>query len=419
MEKEGMNYPIHLGVTEAGDGEDGRIKSAVGIGTLLEDGIGDTIRVSLTEEPENEVPVAITLAERYENRSSKRKVSEITSIPKNPFEYFQRETFEVAGIGGKLPPVVVADLGNKKLNDQAMLIPVGYTYNEEIDKWNMSDQACDLIYLGSNEPLFDVPRGTKVIFDYSYWLNLENKTSGFPIYTLEEFASAERTSFVLNFVRLTIEDLEKPELKTSANNSKVVFVISTNNAHAMPELRNLFFELLKLEIQNPVIIQRDYQKIDQEKFQLYSSIDFGGLLIEGFGDGVWIGNQSIFINQITNEFINRTLFGILQAARVRISKTEYIACPSCGRTLFDLVEVTNKIRERTGHLKGVKIGIMGCIVNGPGEMADADYGYVGSGINKITLYRGKEVVRKGVNSEFAVDELINIIKEDDNWIEPK
>ncbi len=419
MEKEGMNYPIHLGVTEAGDGEDGRIKSAVGIGTLLEDGIGDTIRVSLTEEPENEAPVAIALAERYKKRETKNSAEEMTSIPKNPFEYFRRESFEVAGVGGKLPPIVVADFGKIKLDKPEMLIPVGYTYSEELDKWNMSDQACDLIYLGSNLPAFDVPRGTKAIFDYKFWISLEDKLAGFPIYTLEEFASAEKTSFVVNFVKISIEDLSKLELKSAANNSKVVFVISTENQHAMPELRSIFFEFLRKEISNPVIIFRDYKNIGSEEFQIYSSTDFGGLLIGGFGDGVWVGNQAILNNNLTHEFINRTLFGILQASRVRISKTEYIACPSCGRTLFDLVEVTNKIRERTGHLKGVKIGIMGCIVNGPGEMADADYGYVGSGIDKITLYRGKEVVRKGVKSEFAVDELINIIKEDDIWIEPK
>jgi (E)-4-hydroxy-3-methylbut-2-enyl-diphosphate synthase len=419
MEKEGMNYPIHLGVTEAGDGEDGRIKSAVGIGTLLEDGIGDTIRVSLTEEPENEAPVAIALAERYRNRETTTSAEEMTAIPKNPFEYFRRESFEVAGIGGKLPPIVVADFGKIKLDKPEMLIPVGYTYSEDLDKWNMSDQACDLIYLGSNSSAFDVPRGTKAIFDYQFWISLEDKLTGFPIYTLEEFASAEKTSFVVNFVKISIEDLSKLELKSAANNSKVVFVISTENEHAMPELRSIFFEFLRKEICNPVIIFRNYKNIGSEEFQIYSSTDFGGLLIGGFGDGVWVGNESILNHNLTHEFINRTLFGILQASRVRISKTEYIACPSCGRTLFDLVEVTNKIRERTGHLKGVKIGIMGCIVNGPGEMADADYGYVGSGIDKITLYKGKEVVRKGVKSEFAVDELINIIKEDDNWIEPK
>jgi len=419
MEKEGMNYPIHLGVTEAGDGEDGRIKSAVGIGTLLEDGIGDTIRVSLTEEPENEVPVAISLADRYKNRGSAKKAAEIKTIPCNPFEYSQRETFEVAGIGGKLPPVVVADLSFEILDDTKKLVPVGYTYSEELDKWNMADQACDLIYLGNNEPAFDVPRGTKAIFDFNFWHTLKDKTSGFPLFTLEEFAQSNKKSFVVNFVKIVSADLQKEAFTKAANDPKVVFVASTENEHAMPELRNIFFEQVKKETSNPVIILRDYEKINAEEFQLYSSTDFGGLLIDGFGDGVWIGSRTAVNNKLSLDFVNRTLFGILQAARVRISKTEYIACPSCGRTLFDLVEVTNKIRERTEHLKGVKIGIMGCIVNGPGEMADADYGYVGSGVDKITLYRGKEVVRKSVKSEFAVDELINIIKEDDKWIEPK
>ena len=194
---------------------------------------------------------------------------------------------------------------------------------------------------------------------------------------------------------------------------KIVFVLETKNIHGLAEQRRVFIELQNQGFQQPVIIKRNYKTSDLDEFRIYSATDLGGLFIDGFGDGVWVENQNI--NPVE---INRVLFGILQAARVRISKTEYIACPSCGRTLFDLVEVTNKIRKRTGHLKGIKIGIMGCIVNGPGEMADADYGYVGSGPGKITLYRGKEVIKKSVSSETAVDGLIDLIKEDGNWVEP-
>jgi (E)-4-hydroxy-3-methylbut-2-enyl-diphosphate synthase len=418
MEAESMNYPLHLGVTEAGDGEDGRIKSAVGIGTLLEDGIGDTIRVSLTEEPENEAPVAISLASRYGDRPNHEPIPEIEYSPKNPFEYERRETFEVAGIGGKCLPQVISDFSIDGINNYKKFESIGYSYSEELDKWNMTDQACDLLYLGDNKLPFSPPQSCKLIYDFSFWKGLENSLEGFPLFELEEFVSAKKKSFVLNLVKLSIDDINNPNLNEAGKDKTVVFVLSTSNSHSMVEQRRVFFELLNIGIKNPVIIKKDYKNLAPEEFQLFSATDVGGLLLDGFGEGVWLKTNSDFENKITKEFINRTAFGILQATRVRISKTEYIACPSCGRTLFDLVEVTNKIRERTGHLKGVKIGIMGCIVNGPGEMADADYGYVGSGIGKITLYRGKNVVKRGVNSEFAVDELINLIKEDDNWIDP-
>ena len=261
------------------------------------------------------------------------------------------------------------------------------------------------------------PRQNLRIYNFEKWKTLENKAKGFPFFELNEFAGSNEKSFLLNFVSLSIEDLFKPEFDSIINNEKVVFVISTDNKHGMAEQRRIFFELVKREIKNPVIIKRDYNSLDSNLLMLYSATDFGSLFIDGFGDGAWITIQNFTEDLNKFEMINRTLFGNMQAARVRISKTEYIACPSCGRTLFDLVEVTAKIRKRTGHLKGVKIGIMGCIVNGPGEMADADYGYVGSGIGKITLYKGKEVVKRSVPSESAVDELIEIIKEDGAWIE--
>lgn len=421
MVEEGMNYPLHLGVTEAGDGEDGRIKSAVGIGTLLEDGLGDTIRVSLTEPPEFEAPVAISLADRYKSRLPHKEIPEIDESPVNPFEYNLRETFEVTNIGGSNVPVVVADFSNFKVTDYKDFQSIGYNYSPELDKWNLKETTPDLIYLGKNYLPFEIPNSLKGIYDYEIWKSLEDKTKGFPLFGVDEYLSADQKSFLLNFVEVKIEDIFSEKFEKLGNDSKTVFIFSTENEHAMPELRRMFFELVKKEIKNPVIIKRDYNLNNLDDYRIYSSTDFGGLLLEGFGNGVWSSNID-FENKSfleSADLIKRTLFGVLQASRVRISKTEYIACPSCGRTLFDLVEVTNKIRSRTEHLKGVKIGIMGCIVNGPGEMADADYGYVGSGVGKITLYRGKEIVRKNVNSEHAVDELINLIKEDGNWIESK
>jgi len=419
MESENMNYPLHLGVTEAGDGEDGRIKSALGIGTLLEDGIGDTIRVSLTEEPEFEVPVAISLAQRYQGRESHSQIFSIDETPKDPFIYQRRETFEVAAIGGTTVPKIISDFSEEGIINYKDLAQIGFTYDPITDKWNMTDQASDLLFIGNNDLHFESPTVLKVIYNYEKWSLLKDKTKGFSFYSsIEQYKSAGNKSFVLNFVEMNQRSAFSDQLSVIANDQTVVLVLSTENLHGMAEQRRAFFELMLRNIKNPVFIKRSYEKMDEDNFRLYASTDFGSLLIDGLGDGVWLTGKNQSNNNFEEGFINRTCFGILQAARTRISKTEYIACPSCGRTLFDLVEVTNKIRKRTEHLKGVKIAIMGCIVNGPGEMADADFGYVGSGPNKITLYHGKDIVRRNVNSENAVDELIEIIREKGSWIEP-
>ncbi|MEJ5351437.1 MAG: (E)-4-hydroxy-3-methylbut-2-enyl-diphosphate synthase [Melioribacteraceae bacterium] len=417
MEEEGMNYPLHLGVTEAGFGEDGRIKSSAGIGTLLEDGIGDTIRVSLTEEPEFEVPVAKILVNRYKEREKHKPIIEIEENPINPFEYKRRETFEVSNIGGSTVPKVIADFSEENIS-YSLMKSIGYNYSEELDKWMLTDSAADVIYLGKKEFPFEPPPNLKLIYDYEKWITLKDRTKGFPFYQNPiEFLQAKEHSFVINFVGLTIDEVFSNEFENIKNNSSIVFVINTDNLHGMAEQRRIFFELILRDIKNPVIIKRFYENIDEEELRLYSATDFGALFIDGFGDGIWINAKDKNRNNISREFINKTSFGILQAARVRITKTEYIACPSCGRTLFDLVEVTNKIRKRTEHLKGVKIAIMGCIVNGPGEMADADYGYVGSGPGKITLYKGKEIVKRNIPDQNALDELIELIKMDGKWIE--
>ncbi|MGE5399463.1 MAG: (E)-4-hydroxy-3-methylbut-2-enyl-diphosphate synthase [Ignavibacteriales bacterium] len=419
MEEAGMNYPLHLGVTEAGDGEDGRVKSAVGIGTLLEDGLGDTIRVSLTEDPEHESPVAIMLASRYTGRQEHAFIPEIENIPIDPFTYNKRETFEVEGLGLGNVPRVFADFSRCGLGCEGDLEPAGYFYSAPLDKWNMSDAASDFIYLGSRSAPFELPSGLRAVYDYNKWLQLGNRSDSYPLFRPEEYALAAGKSDKANFILLSIKDLDR--ILQLSGDRTAVFVLETRNQHGMAEQRRTLFELLNKKIKNPVVIKRDYGEIDQEKFMLYSSTDFGALLLDGFGDGVWaeVSELKDTDKKLEKGIINRILFGILQAARLRISKTEYIACPSCGRTLFDLQKVTAQIRKRTEHLKGVKIGIMGCIVNGPGEMADADYGYVGSGPGKITLYRGRNIVRRNIESALAVDALIDLIKEDERWTNPE
>ncbi|MDH3267395.1 MAG: (E)-4-hydroxy-3-methylbut-2-enyl-diphosphate synthase [Ignavibacteria bacterium] len=428
MEEEGMNYPIHLGVTEAGGGEDGRIKSAVGIGALLEDGIGDTIRVSLTEDPEYEAPVAISLADRYISRSMHKPIKPIVEIPIDPITYKRRETFAILGIGGNNVPVVVTDYSSRKISSQKDLTDIGYKYDEPSDKWFLADAAADIIYLGKQDITFELPENLRLISDYDVWEKLESKKLRYPLLSEGEYLKRKNFSDQLNFLELQINDLDEELLHKIKSDNKLVLVIRTDNEHGMAEQRRLFFDLIKQEINNPVIIKRNYQDLSLDELRLFSSTDFGALLIDGLGDGVWLTSETntdpsnsddklTLVKESKEKFINRALFGILQATRTRISKTEYIACPSCGRTLFDLQETTEMIRKRTEHLKGVKIAIMGCIVNGPGEMADADYGYVGSGVDKITLYRGKDIIKRSVPSSHAVDELIGLIKEDGNWSE--
>ena len=416
MQEEGMNYPLHLGVTEAGDGEDGRVKSALGIGTLLEDGLGDTIRVSLTEEPEHESPVAIMLAERYKNRQGHKPIKPIAENPVNPVTYKRRKTIELTHFGGSNVPRVIADYQNTPLHSTNTLSNIGYHYDALTDKWSMTDSAADFIYMGKQTASFNLPQSLRAIYDFDFWKENKLFVKGFPLFTAAEYSNHKSEGGVFNFVSMSIDDMTSELLQLMKNDASVVLVLDTNNAHGLAEQRRACIELMNAGVEHPVVLRRNYSGVSYEQFMLYSATDFGGLLIDGLGDGVWVTGLDDAV--IGKEVCNRILFGILQAARTRISKTEYIACPSCGRTLFDLVETTNRIRVRTEHLKGVKIAVMGCIVNGPGEMADADYGYVGSGPGKITLYRGKEVVKKSVPSAQAVDELIALINEDGRWVEP-
>ncbi len=416
MDAENMHYPLHLGVTEAGDGDDGRIKSAMGIGALLEDGIGDTIRVSLTEDPEFEVPVAQKLVARYENREKHSDISfalddEILLQNFNPYEYAKRQSAEVQNIGGTNVPRVIADLSELNIT-QELLKEVGHTYTAQTDKWLMNDIGCDYIYFGNKQPNFMLPMGVKGIVDAAIWQTMSDKQNHFPLFDAKEFIQSVSHSSTLNFVRINPAEASDKLLTQIQKNVNVVFILSTTHEAYVAEARNFFARLKTLNIHIPVVLHSTHTTTDSAQFILDAAANTGSLFIDGFGDGVMFSAEKITLSRI-----NQISFGILQAARVRITKTEYISCPSCGRTLFDLQETTALIRKQTDHLKGVKIAIMGCIVNGPGEMADADYGYVGSGVGKITLYRGKEVVKKGINKETAVQELIALIRSDGKWID--
>ena len=424
LKEEGFKpYPLHLGVTEAGEAEDGRIKSAVGIGTLLEDGLGDTVRVSLTEQPEFEIPVARNLVDRYNNRHLHRPIQEVEKITINPYQYHRRETNEVLNLGSGNVPRVIADysrIGNITYDD---LKAIGHFYFPVPDKWNMNDLGADYIYTGSQPVSFMLPNGLKEIIDAKVWDKQEDTVNKFPVFTPEEYSASAKKHGKLNFLKADYKLFADDQLlQTLKADKTVVCWFDTNNTHAMAALRRLFFFMNEKALKHPVIITRKYEALTDDELQLFSATDIGGLLIDGFGDGVMLDTS--LLNASREELIstlatyNSSSFGILQAARTRMSKTEYISCPSCGRTLFDLQETTAMIRKRTDHLKGVKIGIMGCIVNGPGEMADADYGYVGVGKDKIALYRGQTVVNKAIHADKAVDQLIEIIKEDGRWLEP-
>lgn len=425
MMQEGWDYPLHLGVTEAGDGEDGRVKSAAGIGALLEDGIGDTVRVSLTEDPELEMPVAIALVERYAKGRTHAAIPEVpaqllagveglsgTSVY-SPFSYSRRTTHEVLNMGLRNVPVVMADLSARKEITPATFFAWGYRYSVPLDKWNLGDQACDYAYIGTNSIDFEIPGTLGIVQDHETWSANKEKPRHYPFIQKKDYLSGVEQHPQFNLVYATLPELDQAFISKLKTDPSAVLLIDTHNAHGMAEQRRLFFLLMEHGITNPVIIGRAYGKINKEDLVLHSSTDMGPLFLDGMGDGIFIADE----DGGREDLVCRTAFGILQATRQRTSKTEYISCPSCGRTLFDLQETTARIRARTSHLKGVKIGIMGCIVNGPGEMADADFGYVGTGPGVITLYREKEVVKRNVPSEHAVDELISLIKEHGMWVE--
>ena len=426
-------YPLHLGVTEAGDGEDGRIKSAIGIGALLEDGIGDTIRVSLTEDPEFEIPVCRDLVKRYVPGVESSAVPPIEKMPYSPFSYQRRDSFEVDIIGGKQVPVVIADLNRIESLEPTHFEAIGYHYDVQTDKWTIADIAADFVYTGNKVPGFALPGTIKVITTPAL---AQQDTSGkcFPLYDLSGFVSAPWKHSSLNFVMVDCYNggalPDAALLEKIGNDPSVVICLSSTNQNAMQSVRRMFVELMNKGFRNPVVLITDSNGITPDEHLIHFATETGALLLDGLGDGICLGygasakmdtmqtsGRTYLEVKNIHQFTNNTAFSILQATRTRISKTEYISCPSCGRTLFDLQETTAKIRAVTNHLKGVKIAIMGCIVNGPGEMADADFGYVGSGPGKITLYKGKEVVKRNVPTETAVEELIDLLKENGAWVD--
>ncbi len=367
MKDENFNFPLHLGVTEAGAGEDGRIKSAAGIGALLEDGLGDTIRVSLTEDPEFEIPIARLILKNFENRTSKT-FAPIAHLPYNPYRFQKRESEEVMKIGNRNEPIVV-----------------GYD-------WTF-DQHKKALTANFN--------GHKI------------SENAIPILTLSEYLIQSKPQNV--FVTLNYNNLKEGLLEKLSPEDKAIFVFEDAGQHSVHPFRALFIYLINNNLNQPVILHRNYGSLSETELQIKAAIDFGSLLVDGLGDGIWIESGEITSTlRLTEISLN-----ILQACRARISKTEYISCPSCGRTLFNIQQATAKVRSLTQHLKGLKIAVMGCIVNGPGEMADANYGYVGAGVGKINLYKGKEVVAKGIDESIAVEALIQLIKDHGDWKEPQ
>ncbi len=394
MESEGMEYPLHLGVTEAGDGEDGRIKSALGIGTLLADGIGDTIRVSLTEEPEAEIPVARHLVDYICRKNGH------TFIPNVQAECFdwirpkRRTTIPVANIGGDNPPVVICSNVNYESN------AVGI---------NNPDMIPDYVYTGKVLPKKKIP-GQGYIIDYNVYANLVDRENVYPIFSYNAISLINLYDAPVKFLWIQYGADKDEYFAFLKEHPEIVVVCMSDHLNALGENRALAHEMMTGGITNPIVFIQNYNHSQEEKsdFLIETAADMGPLLLDGLADGIWLINEG----SLSVDDVNTTAFGILQATRLRVSKTEYISCPGCGRTLYDLRSTIAKIKEATKDMRGLKIGIMGCIVNGPGEMADADYGYVGAARGKISLYRKKECVEKNIPEEFAVDKLLELINFD-------
>jgi len=409
MIKENMNFPIHLGVTEAGDAEDGRIKSAVGIATMLIDGIGDTIRVSLTENPEKEIPVAKKIIDYITAKVIDNKQDVELNVEKSPFQYSKRKTYLINNIGNENPPIVIADLSNCKVINKQNIEKLYYEFDNFDQKWKRKDNAADYIYIGKTKIDIDNENNLRIIKDFDN----KNINSSFILFrSIDDFCNSKKSVTNTNFIEINIDEVTSEKLLSIKDEKNIIIVAKNKNANFVVEQRKFIHNLINKNIEFPVISKNIYSD-NIDSFLIKSSCDFGPLLIDGLIDGAIISN-----NEISNNEITEITFGIFQASRTRVFKTEYISCPSCGRTLFDIQSVTKKIKSRTGHLKGLKIGIMGCIVNGPGEMSDADYGYVGTGIDKVSLYKKQKMVTKSISSNNSVNELIRLIKKNGDWIEP-
>jgi (E)-4-hydroxy-3-methylbut-2-enyl-diphosphate synthase len=392
MDKENIHFPLHLGVTEAGNGEDGRIKSAVGIGALLSDGLGDTVRVSLSEDPEAEIPVAKKLVDYISIRQNHPTIEGAVYAGFSPFSTDKRETTAVWNIGGDFPPVVVSDRSNVS--------------DFSINPHNIPDY----VYVGSSVPS-DFPKGLKAIVDFEGW---NNRIDEFPLFTVQSLSQLKTCSAKLKFLHILYSELNDEIISILKSSNDVVVILHTNHVNGVGEQRAFFHRLLIEELKVPVVVQRSYNEDISEDIQVKAGVDFGTLLLDGFGNGIMLSNRGT----IESKDIDSYAFGILQAARVRTSRTEFISCPSCGRTLFDLQTTVADIKKSFSHLKHLKIGVMGCIVNGVGEMADADYGYIGAEHGKVSLYKKKVCIEKNIPSEQAVEHLVQLIKDNGDWIEP-
>ncbi len=388
MDAEGMSYPLHLGVTEAGDGEDGRIKSAVGIGTLLHDGIGDTIRVSLSEEPEAEVPVARKLVDYIQERAGANHVEGSISPEFNNVKPARRISRDVCGIGRGGIPVVISDRS----------YGLNFEFNQEAKP--------DYVYVGTEDP-DNLPDNMQLLVDAHVW---KPRANVFPYFIASDAKELKNYDSPLKFIRLTYADLNDQTLEVLKSDKAVVVILSTHHANGLGAQRAFMHKLLSSGCDVPVILHREYHETDIESLQIKAAADMGAMILDGFCDGIFLNNTKGDALATDN-----CMFCILQATRARISKTEYISCPGCGRTLYNLQTTIARVKKATSHLKGLKIGIMGCIVNGPGEMADADYGYVGAGVGRISLYKGKECVLRNIPENEAVERLVELIKENGDW----
>ena len=384
MDKEGMSFPLHLGVTEAGDGEDGRIKSALGIGALLADGLGDTIRVSLSEAPEAEIPVARKLVDYIVQRENHPYIPGAEAPEFNYTNPARRITQAVGNIGGdNLPVVISARLeGDMEVSEQF---------------------KPDYIYCGQK-----LPENRREDIGYILDANCWYSTPGtYPAFNFQQLMELHHCPAPMKFLFMTYMGLNEEAIACLKLHPEVVLIAQSNHPNRLGEFRGIAHQLMTQGLQNPLVFFQFYQEQQTEDLQIKSAADMGALIFDGFCDGILLFNHG---NAIPEQKVDETAFGILQAGRIRTSKTEYISCPGCGRTLYNLESTIARIKAATSHLKGLKIGIMGCIVNGPGEMADADYGYVGAGRGKISLYKKKECVEKNIPEEQAVEKLIELIK---------
>ena len=392
MEEEGLSFPLHLGVTEAGDGEDGRIKSAVGIGALLSDGIGDTVRVSLSEDPEFEVPVAKKMVNYILERANHPEIKATLNPSFSPFSTVKHKTYTVENTGGDKLPIVISNRSNGNFEFNVHFLP-------------------DYIYVGKSLPA-EAPRSIPAIIDFEGWKGDKNT---FPLFNKNNCDKIKDNKAAIKFLQISYPDLSDDVISLLKSDKSIVVIISTNHKNGVGEQRAFIHTLMNNDCATPVILNRKYTENEAEDIQIKAAIDCGTILLDGFGNGIMLENEG----NIPQKDIDSYSFGILQAARVRTTKTEYISCPSCGRTLFDLQSTVARVKESTSHLKHLKIGVMGCIVNGPGEMADADYGYVGAEKGKISLYKKQDLIEKNIPSEQAVERLVQLIKSHGDWVDPE